>query len=81
MIRISIIGSTGSIGTQALDVIKCFPDKFSVVAISANSNWKLLLKQIIDFKPLNAVILDNSSFVQLKQNLPKDSKSVKINQN
>lgn len=75
MIRISIIGSTGSIGTQALDVIKCFPDKFSVVAISANSNWRLLLKQIIEFKPLKAVIFDNVSFLQLKENLPSDSKT------
>ena len=75
MVNISIIGSTGSIGTQALDVIRCFPDKFSVVAISANSNWKLLLKQIIEFKPLIAVILDNSSFVQLKENLPKGLKT------
>lgn len=75
MLNISIIGSTGSIGTQALDVIRCSPDKFSVVAISANSNWQLLLKQIIEFKPLKAVILDNIAFLHLKENLPKESKT------
>ncbi len=70
MINISIVGSTGSIGTQALDVIRCFPDKFSVVALSANSNWELLLKQIIEFKPLKAVLIDNIAFSKLKENVP-----------
>ena len=72
MINISIVGSTGSIGTQALDVIRCFPDKFSVVAFSANSNWELLLKQIIEFKPLKAVLIDNIAFSKLKENAPND---------
>ena len=55
---ISILGSTGSIGTQTLDVIEANVDKFSVVALVANSNIKLLEEQIDKFKPDIAVIVD-----------------------
>ena len=51
MKKISILGSTGSIGTQTLDVVRKNPDKFKVIAISANSSVDLLLEQIIEFKP------------------------------
>ena len=46
MKRISILGSTGSIGKQTLDVVRQHKDKFEVVAISANSSVDLLLEQI-----------------------------------
>ena len=49
--RIAILGSTGSIGTQALDVIKSHPDLFEVEALTANRNSDLLIKQSIEFKP------------------------------
>ncbi|MFT5170669.1 MAG: 1-deoxy-D-xylulose-5-phosphate reductoisomerase, partial [Candidatus Marinamargulisbacteria bacterium] len=51
MKKISILGSTGSIGVQTLDVIKAFPDQFNVVALSAGSNLSLLCKQIEEFQP------------------------------
>ena len=51
MKRIAILGSTGSIGRNALEVIKHHSDKFKVVALSANSNIDLLRKQIDEFKP------------------------------
>ena len=51
MKRITILGSTGSIGTQTLDVVRKNRDKFEVVAISANSSVDLLLEQILEFSP------------------------------
>ncbi|MDU7905447.1 MAG: 1-deoxy-D-xylulose-5-phosphate reductoisomerase, partial [Peptostreptococcaceae bacterium] len=51
MKRISILGSTGSIGTQTLDVVRKNKYKFEVVAISANRSIHLLLEQINEFKP------------------------------
>ena len=54
--RIAILGSTGSIGTQALKIVKEFPDKFELNLISANSNDKLLLKQVVEFQTNDVVI-------------------------
>jgi len=60
MKHISILGSTGSIGTQTLDVVRQFPDEFKVVGLTANKNSDLLLKQIKEFKPKAAAIMDDS---------------------
>jgi len=51
MKNISILGSTGSIGTQALDIIRDKKDSFRVVAMSTNKNIDLFLEQIKEFKP------------------------------
>lgn len=51
MKKITIIGSTGSIGRQTLDLVRRHPDKFSVVGLVCNSDYKLLLKQAQEFKP------------------------------
>lgn len=56
--KLAILGSTGSIGTQALDIVRQHPDTFDIVALSANSNWKLLSKQVEEFKPDFALISD-----------------------
>ena len=48
---LAILGSTGSIGTQTLDVVRSFPDRFSVVALACNRNLELLLKQVKEFHP------------------------------
>lgn len=64
--KIAILGSTGSIGTQALSVIEKNPDHFSVELLSANNNAELLIKQAIRFVP-NIVIIGNKdkySFVK-----------------
>lgn len=58
MKKIAILGSTGSIGQQALDVIRQHADKFEVVALSAGKNHRVLADQIEEFKPLAASILD-----------------------
>ena len=58
--KIAILGSTGSIGTQALDVIKAHPDNFEVEVLSAQNNADLLIKQAIEFNPNCVVIGDES---------------------
>ncbi|QOI97432.1 MAG: 1-deoxy-D-xylulose-5-phosphate reductoisomerase [Flammeovirgaceae bacterium] len=54
--HIAILGSTGSIGTQALDVVRAHPDAFEVEVITAQNNADLLIQQAIEFKP-NAVVI------------------------
>ncbi|GBD03422.1 1-deoxy-D-xylulose 5-phosphate reductoisomerase [bacterium HR19] len=49
--RIALIGSTGSIGTQCLQVVDSLPEKFEIIGITAMTNFKLLAKQIIKYKP------------------------------
>ena len=56
MKRIALLGSTGSIGTQTLDVVRKHPDRFSVVAIAAGSNAELLAAQADEFRPALAVL-------------------------
>jgi len=56
--QIALLGSTGSIGTQALDVIRTYPDKFEVYALTANNQVDLLIKQAREFSP-EAVIIGN----------------------
>ena len=51
MKQIAILGSTGSIGTQTLDVVRANPDRFEVYAISANRSIDLLVKQAREFRP------------------------------
>ncbi len=58
MKRIAILGSTGSIGRQTLEVVRMYPDDFSVEAISANRNVELLLKQAKEFNPSIIAITD-----------------------
>jgi 1-deoxy-D-xylulose 5-phosphate reductoisomerase len=47
MKAISVLGSTGSIGTQTLEIVEEFPDRFQVVALTANRNLDLLIEQIL----------------------------------
>jgi 1-deoxy-D-xylulose-5-phosphate reductoisomerase len=61
--RIAILGSTGSIGTQALEVIRQHPDKLDVEVITAHSNSTLLIRQAMEFMP-NAVVISNESLYQ-----------------
>ena len=62
MKRIAILGSTGSIGRQTLEVVRMHPGDFSVEAISANRNVELLLKQAKEFNP--SIIAINSESKQ-----------------
>jgi len=73
--RIAILGSTGSIGTQTLEVIKENFDFFEVEVLVANSNADLLIKQAIEFRPNAVVIGDESKYQFVKETLlPHDIK-------
>lgn len=77
MKKISILGSTGSIGRQTLDVISQHPDKFSVVGLSAGNNIGLLQEQIRKFKPIVVSVADDKSAQELNSQLgPSDTKIV-----
>ncbi len=73
MKRIAILGSTGSIGTQALEVIEAHPDQFSVEVLTANSNVDLLIEQAKKFKPNAVVICDTTKLAALKSGLESDN--------
>ncbi len=67
--RIAIFGSTGSIGTQALEVIAAHPDYFSVEVLTCNGNDELLVEQALRFNPNIVVVGDESKYTQVKQAL------------
>lgn len=67
--RIAVMGSTGSIGTQALEVIRDNPSHFEVEVLVAHSNADLLIRQAIEFKPNAVVICDESKYQQVKDAL------------
>ena len=56
--RLAILGSTGSIGTQTLDIVRAFPEQFAVEVLTALNNADLLVRQAIEFQP-NAVVIGN----------------------
>ena len=60
MKHLSILGSTGSIGTQTLEIARKFPNEFKIVGLTSNKNSELLLKQIKEFKPKAVAIMDKS---------------------
>lgn len=67
--RIAIFGSTGSIGTQALEVIGANPDKFSVEVLTAHTNDELLVQQALKFNPNIVVIADDKKYLKVKEAL------------
>lgn len=69
--KIAILGSTGSIGTQALEVIEEHSDKFQVEVLTANKNADLLIEQAIKFKPNAVVIVDETRFEEVSEKLWK----------
>ena len=69
--RIAIFGSTGSIGTQALEVIRANPGLFEVEILTAQTNDELLIKQALEFKPNVVVIGDETRYQKVKEALDK----------
>jgi 1-deoxy-D-xylulose-5-phosphate reductoisomerase len=67
--RIAIFGSTGSIGTQALDVIRANPELFEAEILTAQSNDELLIKQALEFSPNAVVIGDDTRYQKVKEAL------------
>lgn len=70
--HIAILGSTGSIGTQALDVIRANPNFFQVEVLTANGNSDLLIRQAKEFKPNAIVIADESKYEYVYTSLRED---------
>ena len=67
--QIAILGSTGSIGTQALEVISAYPDRFEVYALTANQSIDLLIKQARQFQPEVVAIANDAYYLRLKEAL------------
>src|SRR6187399_3264440 len=67
--RIAIFGSTGSIGTQAIEVIRANPDLFEAEILTAQTNDELLIKQALEFNPNAVVIGDESKYNNVKKAL------------
>ena len=74
MKNIVILGSSGSIGVSALDVIKTLGSDYRVLAISARSNADLFLKQILEFKPKYATVNSAESYEKIKNLIPPEVK-------
>ncbi len=75
--QICILGSTGSIGTQALDVVSQHPDRFEVYALTAHRHYELLAQQARQYHPAAVVIADEDCYEPLKQ-LLADEPDVKV---
>jgi 1-deoxy-D-xylulose-5-phosphate reductoisomerase len=75
MKRLSILGSTGSIGRNTLTVVARFPEKFTVVALAAKSNLRLLCEQINRFNPELAVVHNQHLAGELRKMLPENSRT------
>ena len=67
--QIALLGSTGSIGTQALDVVRDNPDRFEVYALVARRNVELLARQAREFRPEVVVVADEEQYAPLKASL------------
>ncbi|MBO4580763.1 MAG: 1-deoxy-D-xylulose-5-phosphate reductoisomerase [Bacteroidales bacterium] len=67
--RIAILGSTGSIGKQALEIVRAHPDQLEVEVLTANSNADLLVRQAAEFRPNAVVIADDTCYHQVQQAL------------
>ncbi len=76
MRHIAILGSTGSIGTQALDVIRWHPDEYTAEVLCAGSNSDLLIKQALEFKPNAVVIADEKKYSIVRDALANESVKV-----
>jgi 1-deoxy-D-xylulose-5-phosphate reductoisomerase len=67
--KIAILGSTGSIGTQALDVVRANTNRFEIEVLTGSGNADLLIKQAIEFNPNTVVIADESKYQYVKEAL------------
>lgn len=74
--RIALLGSTGSIGVQTLEVVAQFPELFEVEVLTAHSNAERLIQQAKQFRPNCVVIVDESQYQQVKEALWEDDVKV-----
>ncbi|MBO7312285.1 MAG: 1-deoxy-D-xylulose-5-phosphate reductoisomerase, partial [Alistipes sp.] len=67
MERLTILGSTGSIGTQTLDIVRRNPERFRITSLVAHSRWQELAEQAREFAVESVVIGDKSHYKSLKE--------------
>lgn len=75
---IAVLGATGTIGINTLDVVRRHPQKYRVMVLSANSQVERLLEQCVEFEPEYAVMVNESSAAELEQKLQKKGLSTKV---
>ncbi|MBU2886977.1 1-deoxy-D-xylulose-5-phosphate reductoisomerase [Gilvimarinus agarilyticus] len=78
MQRVTILGSTGSIGVSTLDVLARHPERFEVFALTAATRWQPLLEQCLAYTPQCAVMSDPSAAEQLRQALQRSGSKVEV---
>lgn len=76
MKKIAILGSTGSIGTQAIQVVKAHPDQFQIELLTSNIQGDLLISQSREFKPKRVIIGDDSQYFKVKEALKNQDTEV-----
>jgi len=74
MKNLAVLGATGSIGCSTLDIVRQFPDRYRIVSLTAGQNVALLARQIEEFRPALAVVLDEAGRDRLKALLSDDVK-------
>ncbi|MDD5612150.1 MAG: 1-deoxy-D-xylulose-5-phosphate reductoisomerase, partial [Gallionella sp.] len=75
---LTVLGSTGSIGTSTLDVVARHPDKYRVFALTAYRQVELMFRQCLQFQPRYAVLLDESAVVQLRDRLREAGSATEV---
>jgi len=73
---LTLLGSTGSIGTSTLDVVRRWPERFGIYALVAGRNVQLLAQQIAEFKPEVAVVADDQALAELRALLKANGTAV-----
>ena len=79
MKKIAVLGSTGSIGTQSLEVVRTHPDRFCVTALTCGKNIELFRKQLTEFKPLYAAVASEKDCLALSAEFPNTEFTFGIN--
>jgi 1-deoxy-D-xylulose-5-phosphate reductoisomerase len=73
--NLAVLGATGSIGCSTLEIVRQFPDRYRAVSLTAGRNVALLARQIAEFRPALAVVIDEADRDHLRQLLPDDVKT------
>lgn len=78
MQNLTILGSTGSIGTSTLDVVARHPDKFRIIALTANCQADLLFRQCQQFRPRYAVLLNEQAAIELRKRIAEAGLDIEV---
>ena len=71
MIKIALLGSTGSIGSQVAEVVRRYPERFRIVALAANRNARAFLSQVREFRPAVAALADETAAAEIAGEIPE----------